>query len=291
MKKDEFYLLVLILPLIVAGCTLPGLHPSKPSQSSSGFQARQLTTPTGGLEMTLSLSNPEPFVNSTFTVMANVKNVGSSDATDIKVKLAKVSGDFDIIPKDWQSLGTLPRPVEDRESSTQYAWTVTAGERSGELEATLKYKYTTEAKGDIIVYNINYVTSSNKILQEAQSSPGIKSFDGTAAPITISVNDNGPIYYRGESSNTIVFYLTNSGNGLVYDPDSGENIRHVRVTIKIGDTICKDNEDVQLNFVGSTPIKCEFDPATDTKKSVTFDVKVTYYYEETSKISVNVKKV
>jgi len=288
MAKDEAYLLAILLPLFLAGCTMPSPGPS--SVSTSGV----LSSPISGLEPSFSIVGAEKSGNTfivtgdEFSVNASIKNLGGSDAENVQIKLSLLSGDFRIEQMNWQNIGKLAK-----KSSTSYLWKVAvAGDRGGELEALLKYRYKTVARGNILVYNFEYANSSKSILQEAQSSRGILSFKGEAAPVMVSVDDTGPFYYKSGKENNITFYVSNGGKGLVYDPEQGSRIRHVRVTIKVGDVYCKNNEDIELNFDDKErkPVYCQFNAATETKTSIPFTVEVSYYYVESFKISVSLKQ-
>jgi hypothetical protein len=83
-----------------------------------------------------------------------------------------------------------------------------------------------------------------------------------------------------------MFSIEDSGNGMVTD-------MQVKVTIKIGDYYCKNNEVVDLKFTGSVDIPCDLNlqKPSDYKTTIPFEVEVTYSYETSASKDISITKL
>ena len=291
--RDFVWITAIIFSLILlAGCTIPGTNIELP-EPGGGTTTTTIpgggvirSTEVSGVELEITTSPSTIYEESSFTLMATVKNLGSETAKDVTIQAAKESGDFTLDESE-KSLGDLEPPIKERIIPTYQTWDVTAGKRSGKINVRVKYSYSTKTAADIQIYDLDKLKMNKDLMEEAQSSPGILSFEGSKAPVKVSVQDAGPYYYTStHTRDKIIFSIENVGNGIVKD-------NKIKTTIKIGDSYCKNGEDVDLKFVGSTEIICDFDlpKPTDYKTTIPFDVSLEYSYEITGSKSIQILSV
>jgi hypothetical protein len=287
MKVAWIFICILLLSLAgLTGCI------SLPSGGSGG---EGTPTTTRGVKATqvsevILVSNVTPSVvyeNSVATLTAKIENHGSEVAKNAFIQATRISGDITIDNENPISLGDIEKPIKGKPIPSYQSWSLTAGTRSGDVKITLKYDYLTWAAGDVQIYDLDKLKTDEKLMNEAQSSAGILSFDGSKAPLKISINDNGPFYYTTtHTSDKLILSIENAGSGRVID-------NKVKATIKIGDTYCKNGETIDLRFVGSTDVICDFTlpKPSDYKTSVLLDVKLEYTYEVSSTQHIEITKL
>jgi len=272
--KNRFYLFAILLPIFLFQLPCTFLTPS--TGAAKGIKSTKVSS----LTLDLNTTPTTIYENSAFTLAATIKNPGSEVATNIKIKAVRESGDFTLDESE-KSLNDL----EPKKTSSQ-SWNVNAGKRSGKLSVTLKYNYLTKASGDILIYDWDKVKLSKKLTDEFKASAGILSFEGSNAPVEVSVEDSGPLNYSStHTKDKIKFFVKDKGNGLVTD-------MKVNVMIKIKDNYCKNKEFVTLNPEGSAEIECNIDlqKPSDYKTSIPFQVEVSYTYETSASKEISLVK-
>jgi hypothetical protein len=286
--KSRLYAFVLLLPVfLLASCLdIFNLGPTFGEQKQPTEGKGIKSTTVSSVTLDLSVTPGTIYENSSFLIRATVKNPGSEIATNTRIKATKESGDFTLDETE-KPLGDLEPPIKERVIPYYQDWDVSAGERSGKISIRLKYDYKTRAGGDIVVYDLDKIKRDEKLMNEAQTSAGILSFEGSKAPIKVSVGDNGAYLYSAtHTKDKIMFSIEDSGNGMVTD-------MQVKVTIKIGDYYCKNNELVDLKFTGSVDIPCDLNlqKPSDYKTTIPFEVEVTYSYETSASKDISITKL
>jgi hypothetical protein len=272
--KNRFYLFAILLPIFLF--QLPCTFLTLPTGPAKGIKSTKVSS----LTLDLNTTPTTIYENSAFTLAATIKNPGSEVASNIKIKAVRESGEFTLDESE-KSLNDL----EPQKTSSQ-SWNVNAGKRSGKLSVTLKYNYLTKASGDILIYDWDKVKLSKKLTEEFKASAGILSFEGSNAPVEVSVEDSGPLNYSStHTKDELKFFVKDKGNGLVTD-------MKVNVMIKIKDNYCKNKEFVALNPEGSAEIECNIDlqKPSDYKTSIPFQVEVSYTYETSASKEISLVK-
>jgi hypothetical protein len=280
--KNRFYLFAILLPifLLQLPCTIPTV--TKPTTQAKGIKSTQVASVT----LDLSTSPTTIYENSGFLLIATVKNPGSEVASNVKIKAVRESGDFTLDESE-KSLGNLEPPIKERILPSYQNWDVRAGERSGKITVRLKYDYKTRAGGDIVVYDLDKLKKDQKLMNEAQASAGILSFEGSKSPVKVFLTDSGAYFYsQSHTKDKIIISIQDAGDGIVSD-------MQVRATIKIGTIVCKNNEIINLRFAGSTDVICDFDlpKPSNYKTTIPLSIEMSYTYETSASKDISIIKL
>ena len=294
MKNNSIiYLLVLIVPFILAGCTMP----SWPSQTTNNNTVTQtkLSTTFGGLAVTLSTDINNIYVNTPFVVTGVIKNGGDQIANNVKIKLERISGSLSC-DNFGKFIDATPNTLNKGEETIPITWTITPENvGKGEIRPIISYSYDTNAEWDVRVYSQSYIASSKNAREQFSSDKEILGFSGSKSPVVIQTNDRGtPLVYNGKDSvSSIMFLVSNPGNGKVSDLNMKVYADGKDITSQCTPASFDDTKITQINMGSKYPVNCKINIETDTSKSVHISVKLTYDYVNVigNSFSFNIKSL
>lgn len=282
--KKEYFLFTIFPIILVAGCVSLPQQPSTISDKNINY-----STSLGGLSLLLS-SDRTVIKDVTFLVTGVVKNYGDQEASNIKVKLVRDSGD--LYSEDFDvTKSVVPDPLPPGEETTPLIWSIKpAGIGSASIGGTISYHYRTVLEMDLDVFGYSYISSGGKAYEEYKSSPGIKRFVGSKSPIVLSVSPlQKPLLVREGESPAITFYIQNPGNGAV------RNLVFRLTSNPEGKVTCSSEIDERaINFGTKYPIVCRINygenELKDGAKVVTVRLILEYDYTnvKVSPITLNV---
>ncbi len=290
--KEALQLFILLFVVFVAGCVQT---PTGGETGETGNKSSVISTQFGEVLLSLEDLPSQILINDQNTFTIKVENQGSEDARNVLATVKKKLGDF-TFEGDLNQLQLtfvdLEKKLPGKIYYDQKPILISTGSVTGNavLEVTVDYDYSTELTGSVDVYNYDYLKAKIDLLKEILETPSISYSYVSKAPLVVQVIDHGPYFYRslnGQDTGYLEFVIINSGDGIV---KYGGKIRNVKVTIRIGDTVCKNDELVELSFVDNTKkIMCSFNiPSIDTSDSLPIYVSAEYTYEITKEIGFNI---
>lgn len=272
--KNEYLLLTIIPIIFIAGC----VSQFQPTQETKPSETTSYSTTFGGLDLTLSV-DAKIVKGVPFLVTGIVRNKGDQEASNIKVKLVRESGDltsegFDVVKT------VAPDPLPPGEETTPILWNIQPNSTGlASIKGIISYHYRTVLEVDLDVFGHSYITSSGKAYEEYKSSPGIKRVKGSTSPVVMSISPlQKPLLVKGNEYPAVTFFITNPGNGVA------KNLKLQVTSNPEGKISCDAKIDEKaINFGTRYPLVCNVkygeEELKDGSKVLTARLVLEYDYE------------
>lgn len=280
--------------VLLSGCTLPGITLpgiGAPTGIASGVIVKDFRPDIS-----------EIYAGDMASFYLTVENVGEQDAENVNIRLFGLGTDWEGVPATEPTIDILQRSQPDFNvpgGLYDTTFTVTSPDRAkGKYQASVRvtYEYSTEASGNLKVYNNEYLKTIPREAETIMKSSALESFDVTNAPVTIALAGVArPLIYREDATNvaTITIQISNIGQGYPYTGDDidSRNVTIDSITVyrENCDNWDKINKGPKIPRDGSASFACKFElEPVDEYTTVPIYINISYNYYVDATTSINV---
>lgn len=294
--QNKLGLVLIALTVVVAGCS---------DTSGEDVEISQ----TSGVEVTSFSADPSTLSGGQdATLQLNIENRGGSEAENVQARLT--DPEFDSSDSNlwsvsdntaWRELGDLApaNPDAGQDALTRtLRWRVTAPDRDNriptpyEFDASLYYKYNTEAATSIEVVNVDALEEN-----PTQSSPTV---ENTGAPIQLDVNAITPIRFaegdESQQTKSMCVRIDNAGsgtpfvyekammNGQPYRAVNSDIMGELNITVSTSSSVIEMVDQTKtVELIGETPSACfdmnvDYVSTSEVSNTAQFTIDADYGY-------------